>query len=81
MTLTVAQVARMQCEVQSGATWEQRTAQVPDTAEAQDMWAGLTSSVAEHAAAGHTMVRTTTGWCPTRGMSAPTPRRAAAPPD
>lgn len=55
MTLTVAQVARMQCEVQSGATWQQRTAQVPDTAEAQDMWERLTTSVAEHVAAGHTL--------------------------
>ncbi len=38
MTLTVEQLARMQCEVQRGATWQQRTAQVPDTAEARELW-------------------------------------------
>lgn len=55
MTLTVSQVARMQAEVQSGSTWEQRTEQVPDTTEAQTMWNALTTSVAEHVAAGHTL--------------------------
>ncbi len=55
MALDVAQVARMQCEVQGGATWDQRTAQVPDTPEAREMWDRLTVSVAEHVAAGHTL--------------------------
>lgn len=55
MSLTVSEVARMQCEVQSGSSWRQRTAQVPDTAEAQDMWERLTTSVAEYVAAGHAL--------------------------
>lgn len=55
MTLTVKQVARMQCEVQSGAVWQQRTAQVPDTAEARELWDLIAVSVAEHVAAGHTL--------------------------
>ncbi len=53
MTLSVELVARMQCEVMSGSTWEQRTARVPDTPEARDMWDRLTIAVAEHVAAGH----------------------------
>lgn len=53
MTLTVTQVARIQCELQSGATWSQHTAQVPDTAEAREMWDDLAAEVAEHVAAGH----------------------------
>lgn len=55
MTLTVAQVARIQFEVQSGATWDQRTGQVPDTAVARDMWQRLAAAVAEHTAAGQVL--------------------------
>lgn len=55
MALDVKQVARMQCEVQSGSTWEQRTAQVPDTAEAREMWAVIAREVAAIVARGGTV--------------------------
>lgn len=52
MTLSVEQVARMQAEAQSGSTWERRSAQVPDTAEALELWARIAARVADVVAAG-----------------------------
>lgn len=52
MTLAVEQVARIQCEVQGGSTWQQRTLLAPDTVEAREMWDTIARQVAATVARG-----------------------------
>jgi hypothetical protein len=54
-TLSHDQVIRIAAEVSSGSSWEQRTDQVPDTAEAHDMWDRITANVAGIVARGNSV--------------------------
>lgn len=53
--LTHEQVIRIAAEVSSGSSWEQRTDQVPDTAEARDMWDRISADIEQAIAKGYTI--------------------------
>ena len=53
--LTHEQVIRIAAEVSSGSSWDERTDQVPDTAEAREMWDRIAANVADIVARGHSV--------------------------
>lgn len=51
-SLSVETVSRIQIEVMSGATWDERSDQVPSTDEARKMWDGIARNLAAMRAKG-----------------------------
>ena len=52
MTLSVETVSRIQIEVMSGASWNERSDQVPSTDEARQMWDDISRNLADMRASG-----------------------------